>query len=82
VVGVTVIAYAGLLIAGTDGRDFCVTREVDLADEAATVGDLLSLLSVNKGELGVIVIDGRLAHETEPMHDGDRVRLYPFFGGG
>lgn len=61
-----------------DGRgQLSVTLE-----DNATVGDLLEMLGLLQGEVGLMLINGELADDMRRLPPGATVRLYPIFGGG
>lgn len=55
--------------------------EVELA-EGALVRDALAAVGVAPEEERVVGLNGVLAHDTTPLHDGDELSLYHPMGGG
>ena len=54
------------------GRDDVV---LDL-DEGATVADVLARVGVRSDDERIVGLNGALAHDTTPLHDGDELSLY------
>ncbi len=55
--------------------------EVEVAD-SATVRDLLEQLGIPVGDAWRISLNGDLVSDDQPLHDGDRLRLFPVVSGG
>ena len=55
--------------------------EVELA-EGALVRDALAAVGVGPEEERVVGLNGVLAHDMTPLHDGDELSLYHPMGGG
>ena len=50
--------------------------------EPAVVADLLRELGFNELDVEIISVNGVLSQYDTPLHDGDKVSLIPFIGGG
>ncbi len=51
--------------------------------EGMTVAKLLSSLGMNYGQVGVVLVDGKLVkNRNYELLDGSVVELYPLFAGG
>lgn len=48
----------------------------------ALVADLLRELGVAELDVEIVAVNGELGQFDTPLHDGDRVSLMPFIGGG
>ena len=60
------------------GEPFDVTLEED-----AALADLLQSLAIPRGEVHLVMIDGRIAHDSgRCLTDGSRIGLFPPVGGG
>lgn len=46
------------------------------------IGDIVRMLAIPEGEIGVVGLNGVLADKDAPLHSGDTVMLYPPIGGG
>lgn len=51
-------------------------------EEEAVVADILRELKLVQGEVGLVVMEGRLLKEKDPVPDRATLELYPLFGGG
>jgi len=59
------------------------TNEIILTvGDNATVQDVLETFNLVHGEVGVVLVNGELATETEELPDNATIILYPIFGGG
>ncbi len=54
---------------------------LELAD-GASVADALARVGVQPDEERIVGLNGALAHDTTPLHDGDELSLYHPMGGG
>lgn len=63
----------------TESQDGC--EEVTLP-EGSRVSHLVGRFGFAEGQVGLIVLNGELAHPGARLSDGSRVELYPIFGGG
>lgn len=50
--------------------------------EDMTVGDLLEQLNLNQGEVGLALVDGKIAGNDYELTSQSTVELHPIFGGG
>jgi sulfur carrier protein ThiS len=58
-------------------------EDVDLElGDAATVADALASVGVRPDEERIVGLNGVLAQDTTPLHDGDELSLYHPMGGG
>ncbi|HEY7068276.1 MAG TPA: MoaD/ThiS family protein [Chloroflexota bacterium] len=55
--------------------------ELELAD-GALVGDVLGRVGVQAEDERIVGLNGALAQDTTPLHDGDELSLYHPMGGG
>ena len=51
-------------------------------EQAPTVRDLLARLHIAESEVKVVFVNGLHAPLDHPLHDNDRVGLFPAVGGG
>ncbi|KKM10841.1 hypothetical protein SY88_11875 [Clostridiales bacterium PH28_bin88] len=51
-------------------------------EEGVTVGDLLDRFSIPRGEVMLVLVNGRRAETLRPLADGDEIALLPPLGGG
>ncbi|CEP68723.1 Molybdopterin synthase/thiamin biosynthesis sulphur carrier, beta-grasp [Moorella glycerini] len=59
------------------------TGEISLVmEDDANVHDVLEFFNLVHGEVGVVLINGKLAAEDQELPDNATVILYPVFGGG
>ena len=56
-------------------------RTLDLP-AGATLLDAQDMLGIPRGEVGLFVVDGELAHEGFAPQDGATIDIFPMFGGG
>lgn len=56
--------------------------EILTLQDRATVQDILNAFGITHGEVGVILVNGALAVETQEIPENATVSLYPVFGGG
>ena len=54
--------------------------DVDLKVE--NINDLLKAYAIDPGEIGVILINGKLADFKDRIEEDDQIDFYPIFGGG
>ena len=60
-----------------NGKDEVILDNVD------TIDDLLNSYGFEKGEVGVIVVNGALVQNpNRKLEPDDNIKLYPIFGGG
>lgn len=78
-IAVTVRLYAGL---GREAGAAAAPERRCCLPAAAAVGDLLARLEIAPDDVGVVVINGRVASKTAPLADGDEVGLFPPLAGG
>jgi len=50
--------------------------------QGSSVADLLKLLTIIPGEIGVIVRNSQLAQQEDVLEEGDILELYEVMGGG
>lgn len=50
--------------------------------EDLTVGEMLESLSLNRGLVWLVLVNGKVAHNDCRLAEEDEVELYPVFGGG
>ena len=50
--------------------------------ESAVVSDLLGELFLEQHDVEIITVNGFPSQFDTPLHDGDKVSLLPFMGGG
>jgi sulfur carrier protein ThiS len=50
--------------------------------ESLTVGDLADRLGLPRGEIKIIMLNGRHAGFAQIVRDGDRIGYFPAVGGG
>lgn len=50
--------------------------------DTTAVADIVSLLSIPPGELGIIFVNGKSAEVTSVLQEGDTLSLFPLVGGG
>ena len=55
--------------------------EIELPDEG-TVADLLKQLTLPADEIGLIAVNGHASDRSQPLGDGDQVKLFPVIIGG
>jgi len=51
-------------------------------EEPMQVQDLLGRLGLAPRDVKIVMVNGRHADLDHPLHDGDRVALFPAVGGG
>lgn len=51
-------------------------------DGVASVGEAIQQLHLPADVALIITVNGRIAHWTTPLHDGDVLQLFPTIGGG
>lgn len=51
-------------------------------ESGTTIRNLLKQIGVSEGEIKLIFINGIKGNLTSPLHDGDRVGIFPPIGGG
>ena len=47
-----------------------------------TVHDLLKLLDIKPGAVGLVIVDGEVSKDSENLPADATVEVYPIFGGG
>lgn len=47
-----------------------------------SIGDILNMLSIIPGEVGLILLNSDIASKDEKISDGDSLEMFPIFGGG
>lgn len=50
--------------------------------EPACVADLLRALDLAEHDVELVAVNGELGQYDTPLHNGDKVSLMPFIGGG
>jgi hypothetical protein len=53
-----------------------------IAPDNADLRWVLAALDIPPDKREVVVVDGRMRKETEPLHDGETVSIYPVLEGG
>ena len=53
-----------------------------ILEQVDTVGDAITRLQLPRDVALIIMVNGRIAHWTTPLHDGDVMQLLPTIGGG
>ena len=53
-----------------------------ILEHVATVGEAIEKLQLPHEIALIIMVNGRIAHWTTPLHDGDVLQLLPTIGGG
>ena len=53
----------------------------EMAD-GAKLSDLVDTLTIQRQEIGVLMVNGTWQKETYLLQDGDRIGLFPLIGGG
>ena len=51
-------------------------------DDKSKLENLLEELKVSKGEVTVVMVNGRSEEESYLLQDGDRIGIFPLIGGG
>ena len=68
---------------GSHIPDFDPLKELLLEiPEGSTISDLIERLAVPRKKVGIVSVDDRLAKATEPLHNGNFVRIYRPLAGG
>lgn len=75
---ISVKLFAGLELATTER---CATRVFE-PREAPTVGALARRLGLERGALGLVLVNGLHAGADRELRGGDEVSLFPPLGGG
>ena len=71
------------LFAGLETRTHERRATYALApEEAATVGDIATLLGLQPGVTGIVLVNGLHARADQAVVAGDEVSLFPPLGGG
>lgn len=50
--------------------------------EGTQIIDILQRLNIAASEVSILLVNGRDAAETQVLHDGDTIALFPPVGGG
>jgi molybdopterin converting factor small subunit len=75
---ITVKLFAGLGARTLERRAAYALAPAD----AATVGDVASLLGLEPGATGIVLVNGLHARAEQTLAAGDEVSLFPPLGGG
>jgi len=68
---------------GSHIPDFDPLKELSLEiPEGSTINDVIDRLAVPRKKVGIVSVDDRLAKATEPLHNGNFVRIYRPLAGG
>lgn len=51
-------------------------------EQVGTVGEAIARLHLPRDVALIMMVNGRIAHWTTPLHDGDVLQLLPTIGGG
>lgn len=61
------------------GAEFAQTIEIS---EGSTIGSLIEFLGIPHDAAKIVFINGIHAHDDDPIHEGDRVGIFPPVAGG
>ena len=75
---IRVVTHGGLLRRGRRGS----TDDTVIVDPGTTLAEVLTSLGIDRGIVGVAVLDGRIVQLDAVLQGDGVIHVYPVFGGG
>jgi sulfur carrier protein ThiS len=75
---IRVVTHGGLVRGARTGS----TDDTVVADAGATLAEVLTSLGIDRGVVGVAVVDGRIVKLDAVLQNNGVIHVYPIVGGG